>query len=152
MAVVAGVFMLVVDITIVNVALPEIGDDFDASLSGSQWVVNAYALALAAGLVTGGSLADLWGRGRMYAVGVGLFTACSLLCGLATGPLFLALARAGQGIGGAVLWATSLALLSEAFRGGERSADPRAGLRTGCAATARGGRGIGGGGLRGLAG
>ncbi|RKN06900.1 MFS transporter [Streptomyces radicis] len=118
-AVVAGVFMLVVDITIVNVALPEIGDDFDASLSGLQWVVNAYALALAAGLVTGGSLADLWGRRRMYAVGVGLFTACSLLCGLATGPLFLALARAGQGIGGAILWATSLALLSEAFAGGD---------------------------------
>ncbi|WP_037915312.1 MFS transporter [Actinacidiphila yeochonensis] len=119
-AVVAGVFMLVLDITIVNVALPDIGSDFDSSLSDLQWVIDAYALALAAGLLTGGSLADLWGRRRLYAVGTAVFTAGSLLCGLATGPLFLSLARAGQGAGGAVVWATSLALLSEAFQGRER--------------------------------
>ncbi|GAA2112292.1 MFS transporter [Kitasatospora saccharophila] len=119
-AVVAGVFMLVLDITIVNVALPAIGRDFHAPLSGLQWVIDAYALALAAGLLTGGSLADLWGRRRLYAVGTAVFTAGSLLCGLATGPLFLSLARAGQGIGGAVVWATSLALLSDAFQGRER--------------------------------
>ncbi|MFB7948889.1 DHA2 family efflux MFS transporter permease subunit [Kitasatospora phosalacinea] len=119
-AVVAGVFMLVLDITIVNVALPAIGQDFHAPLSNLQWVIDAYALALAAGLLTGGSLADLWGRRRLYAAGTAVFTTGSLLCGLATGPLFLSLARAGQGIGGAVVWATSLALLSDAFQGRER--------------------------------
>ena len=119
-AVVAGVFMLVLDITIVNVALPAIGQDFHAPLSDLQWVIDAYALALAAGLLTGGSLADLWGRRRLYAVGTTVFTAGSLLCGLATGPLFLSLARAGQGVGGAIVWATSLALLSDAFQGRER--------------------------------
>jgi EmrB/QacA subfamily drug resistance transporter len=119
-AVVAGVFMLVLDITIVNVALPDIGREFDSPLSDLQWVVNAYALALAAALVTGGSLADLWGRRRLYAAGTALFTACSLLCGVATGPLFLSLARVGQGIGGALIWATSLALLGHAFSGRER--------------------------------
>jgi EmrB/QacA subfamily drug resistance transporter len=119
-AVVAGVFMLVLDVTIVNVALPAIGGDFHAPLTDLQWTVDAYALALAAGLLTGGSLADLWGRRKLYAAGTALFTACSLLCGLATGPLFLDLARTGQGIGGAVVWATSLALLSDAFRGRDR--------------------------------
>jgi EmrB/QacA subfamily drug resistance transporter len=110
----------VLDVTIVNVALPAIGSDFHAPLTDLQWVVDAYALALAAGLLTGGSLADLWGRRRLYAAGTALFTLCSLLCGLSTGPLFLAAARAGQGIGGAVVWATSLALLSDAFRGRDR--------------------------------
>ena len=119
-AVVAGVFMLVLDVTIVNVALPAIGADFHAPLTDLQWVIDAYALALAAGLLTGGSLADLWGRRKLYAAGTAIFTTCSLLCGLATGPLFLALARTGQGIGGAVVWATSLALLSDAFRGRDR--------------------------------
>jgi EmrB/QacA subfamily drug resistance transporter len=119
-AVVAGVFMLVLDITIVNVALPDIGKDFHSPLSDLQWVIDAYALALAAGLLTGGSLADLWGRRRLYAVGTAIFTLGSLLCGLANGPLFLSLARAGQGVGGAVVWATSLALLSDAFQGRER--------------------------------
>ncbi|MER5421230.1 MFS transporter [Streptosporangium roseum] len=119
-AVVTGVFMLVLDITIVNVALPYIGLDFHAPLSDLQWVIDAYALALAAGLLTGGSLGDLWGRRRLYAVGTAIFTVGSLLCGLATGPLLLSLARAGQGIGGAVVWATSLALLGDAFRGRDR--------------------------------
>jgi EmrB/QacA subfamily drug resistance transporter len=119
-AVVAGVFMLVLDILIVNVALADIGKDFHSSLADLQWVVDAYALALAAGLLTGGSLADLLGRRRLYAIGLAVFTAGSLLCGLATGPLFLALARAGQGLGGAVVWATSLALLGDAFRGKDR--------------------------------
>ncbi|MDR0342906.1 MAG: MFS transporter [Nocardiopsaceae bacterium] len=119
-AVVAGVFMLVLDILIVNVALAGIGNDFHSPLSDLQWVVDAYALALAAGLLTAGSLADLLGRRRLYAAGLAIFTVGSLLCGLATGPLFLALARAAQGIGGAAVWATSLALLGEAFRGRDR--------------------------------
>jgi EmrB/QacA subfamily drug resistance transporter len=119
-AVVAGVFLLVVDITIVNVALPDIGQAFHAPLSDLQWVIDAYALALAAGLLTAGSLADLWGRRRVYAAGTAIFTIGSLLCGVATGPLFLAISRAGQGIGGSVVFATSLALLGDAFRGRDR--------------------------------
>ena len=110
-AVAAGVFMLVLDITIVNVALPDIGRDFRSPLSGLQWVIDAYALVLAAGLLTAGSLADLLGRRRLYVTGTAVFTLGSLLCGLATGTVFLVTARIVQGIGGAVVFATSLALL-----------------------------------------
>jgi EmrB/QacA subfamily drug resistance transporter len=119
-AVSAGLFMLLLDITIVNVALPDIQKAFDASLSDLQWVIDAYALTLAALLLTAGSLADLWGRRRLFAIGTAIFTVGSLLCGLAGGPLELALSRAGQGIGGAIMFATSLALLSDAFRGKDR--------------------------------
>jgi EmrB/QacA subfamily drug resistance transporter len=118
--VVVGVFMLMLDATIVNVALPDIQRDFGASLADLQWVVDAYALTLAAMLLTGGALADLLGRRLLYAAGLTVFVAGSLLCGLATEPLFLSLARAVQGIGGAIVFATSLALLSEAFRGRDR--------------------------------
>jgi EmrB/QacA subfamily drug resistance transporter len=119
-AVSAGVFMLLLDVTIVNVALPDIERSLDASLSDLQWVINAYALSLAALLLTAGSLADRLGRRRVFAVGVAIFTTGSLLCGLAPSPLFLTLARAGQGVGGAIMFATSLALLSNAFQGRER--------------------------------
>jgi EmrB/QacA subfamily drug resistance transporter len=119
-AVSAGVFMLLLDVTIVNVALPDIERELDASLSDLQWVINAYALSLAALLLTAGSLADLLGRRRIFAIGVAVFTTGSLLCGLASDPLFLALARAYQGIGGAIMFATALALLAHAFRGRER--------------------------------
>jgi EmrB/QacA subfamily drug resistance transporter len=119
-AVSAGVFMLLLDVTIVNVALPDIEHSLDASLSDLQWVINAYALSLAALLLTAGSLADRLGRRRVFAVGVALFTTGSLLCGLSPSPLFLTLARAGQGVGGAIMFATSLALLANAFHGKER--------------------------------
>jgi EmrB/QacA subfamily drug resistance transporter len=119
-AVVVGVFMLLLDVTIVNVALPDIQKALGASLSDLQWVLDAYALTLAAALLTAGALADLWGRRLLFASGISIFTAGSLLCGLATDPLFLSLARAGQGIGGAIMFATSLALLSDAFRGRDR--------------------------------
>src|SRR5271170_699566 len=119
-AVCLGTFMLLVDVTIVNVALPSIQDDLHASFAQLQWVVDAYALSLAALLLTAGSLADIFGRRRLFATGVAVFTAGSLLCALATGPLFLVLARAGQGIGGAIMFATSLALLAQAFHGRER--------------------------------
>ncbi|HEY7486746.1 MAG TPA: MFS transporter [Streptosporangiaceae bacterium] len=119
-AVVVGIFMLLLDVTIVNVALPDIQRAFGASLSDLQWVLDAYALALASVLLTAGALADLWGRRMMFAAGAVIFTAGSLLCGLATGPLFLSLARGGQGLGGAAMFATSLALLSDAFRGRDR--------------------------------
>ena len=119
-AVCTGVFMLLLDITIVNVALPDIQRDLNASLSDLQWVIDAYALTLAALLLTAGSLADLFGRKRLFAIGTVLFTVGSLLCGMAPTILFLTLARAGQGIGGAMMFATALALLSGAFSGRER--------------------------------
>jgi EmrB/QacA subfamily drug resistance transporter len=120
LAVCLGTFMLLVDVTIVNVALPSIQDDLHASFAQLQWVVDAYALSLAALLLTAGSLADMFGRRLLFTIGLGVFTVGSLLCGLATGPVFLVAARAGQGIGGAIMFATSLALLAQAFRGRER--------------------------------
>jgi EmrB/QacA subfamily drug resistance transporter len=121
-AVAVGVFMLLLDVTIVNVALPDIERSLGASLADLQWVIDAYALTLAALLLTAGSLADMYGRRRMFALGIVVFTLGSLLCGLATSPLFLTLSRAFQGIGGAIMFATSLALLSNAFRAGDRGA------------------------------
>ena len=119
-AVSIGTFMLLLDITIVNVALPSIQVSLHSSFSDLQWVVDAYALTLAALLLTTGSLADLYGRRIVFACGVALFSAASLLSGLATDPLMLNLARGAQGIGGATMFATSLALLANAFRGAER--------------------------------
>jgi EmrB/QacA subfamily drug resistance transporter len=115
-----GVFMLLLDITIVNVALPDIERQLHASLSDLQWVIDAYALSLAALLLTAGALADLLGRRVVFATGIAIFTVGSVLCGVAESPLFLSLARAGQGIGGAIMFATSLALLAHAFRGRDR--------------------------------
>src|SRR3954469_11332670 len=100
LAVCLATFMLLLDITIVNVALPDIADELDASFSDIQWVVDAYALTLAALLLTAGSLADLLGRRRVFVFGVGCFTAASVLCALAPSALTLILARGAQGIGG----------------------------------------------------
>jgi EmrB/QacA subfamily drug resistance transporter len=119
-AVCSGVFMLLLDITIVNVALPSIERGFSASFSDLQWVISIYALTLAAFLLTAGSLADRYGRRLLFAIGVAAFTAASLCCGLANSSLFLIVARAVQGVGGAIMFATSLALLADAFRGKDR--------------------------------
>jgi EmrB/QacA subfamily drug resistance transporter len=119
-AVCLGTFMLLLDITVVNVALPDIQKDLGSSFSDLQWVVDAYALTLAAALLTGGSLADLFGRRLLYLIGVAGFTLASLLCGLANGTLFLQIARGVQGVGGAIMFAVSLALLADAFRGKDR--------------------------------
>jgi EmrB/QacA subfamily drug resistance transporter len=116
-----GTFMLLLDITVVNVALPAIQKDLGASFSDLQWVVDAYALTLAALLLVSGSVADIVGRRRVFVAGLVLFSAASLACGLATTPTFLTLARGVQGIGGAMLFATSLALLAQAFQGRERA-------------------------------
>jgi len=113
-------FMLLLDITIVNVALPDIERQLHASFSELQWVVDAYALMLAALLLTAGSLADLFGRRIVFATGLALFTLASLACGLAPTAVTLDLARGFQGIGGAVMFATSLALLAQEFEGRER--------------------------------
>src|SRR5216684_4452283 len=120
MAVCVATFMLLLDITVVNVALPDIARSLHASFTDLQWVIDAYALTLATCVLNAGSLADLLGRKRVFVGGVVLFTAASTLCGAATSPLFLILARALQGVGGAIMFATSLALLSQEFRGRER--------------------------------
>ena len=96
-------FMLLLDITVVNVALPDIQRDLGASLSSLQWVVDAYSLMLAAFLLTAGSLGDRLGRRRVFSLGLGLFTFASFLCGIAGDPTLLNLARGLQGIGGAAL-------------------------------------------------
>jgi EmrB/QacA subfamily drug resistance transporter len=112
--------MLLLDISIVNVALPKIQDDLNASFSDLQWVVDAYALTLAAFLLTTGALADMYGRKRLYSLGLVIFTVASALCGAAQGSLMLELSRGLQGLGGAIMFAVSLALLAHAFRGKER--------------------------------
>jgi len=119
-AVSVGIFMLLMDITIVNVALPAIQRSLHASFDDLQWVVNAYALSLASLLLTAGSIADLLGRRRLFAIGLVIFTLASMTCGLASGPLMLNVARAVQGVGGAIMLATSLALIAGAFRGRDR--------------------------------
>src|SRR5437763_3123855 len=115
-----GTFMLLLDITIVNVAVPKIASDLHASFSDIQWVIDAYALTLASVLLTAGVLADLLGRRLLFAIGLGLFSCTSLLCALSPTALFLILARGGQGIGGAIMFSTSLALLAQEFHGRER--------------------------------
>jgi EmrB/QacA subfamily drug resistance transporter len=119
-AVCLGTFMLLLDITIVNVALPDIQSALHSSFSDLQWVVDAYALTLAALLLTSGSLADLYGRRRLYVIGLVVFSLASLLCGIAGDTLLLQLSRALQGVGGAVMFSVSLALLADAFRGKDR--------------------------------
>jgi len=119
-AVLIGVFMLLLDVTIVNVALPDIQRDLDSSFSDLQWVVDAYALTLASTLLVSGSVADLIGRRRVFVIGLFVFTLASLGCGLVSTPLHLNLFRGVQGIGGGMMFATSLALIAQAFHGRER--------------------------------
>ncbi|HEV7584393.1 MAG TPA: MFS transporter, partial [Solirubrobacteraceae bacterium] len=119
-AVSVAIFMLLLDITVVNVALPDIQRSLHSNFRDLQWVVNAYSLTLAAFLLTAGAFADLVGRRRVFVTGLVVFTAASAICGLASTPLALNLARAVQGIGGAMMFATSLALIASAFHGKER--------------------------------
>ena len=119
-AVCAGIFMLLLDVTIVIVAQPSIQSGLHASFSDVQWTLDAYALTLASLLLTSGSLADRYGRKLLFTIGLAVFTLGSLLCGVAVNPLMLILSRSGQGIGGAIMMATSLALLGHSFRGRER--------------------------------
>src|SRR5271155_2338926 len=100
-AVCLGTFMLLLDITIVNVALPDIQQALQSSFADLQWVVDAYALTLAAFLLTAGSLADMYGRRVLYLIGLGGFTGASGPCGFAVNTLMLQLSRGLQGVGGA---------------------------------------------------
>ncbi|MGZ6661716.1 MAG: MFS transporter, partial [Solirubrobacteraceae bacterium] len=115
-----AIYMLLLDVTIVNVALPSIERSLGANFSDLQWVIDAYALTLAGVLLAAGSLADKVGRRLVFMLGLAIFTASSLACGLAGDPLFLHISRAAQGIGGAMMFGTSLALIAQEFQGRER--------------------------------
>jgi EmrB/QacA subfamily drug resistance transporter len=113
--------MLLLDVTIVVVALPDMARSLHASLSDLQWVVDGYALALAALLLGIGAAADILGRRKVHVAGVVLFAAASLLCGLASGPGMLVAARGLQGVGAAAMFATTLPLLGSVYHGRQRS-------------------------------
>ncbi|HLK62065.1 MAG TPA: MFS transporter [Bryobacteraceae bacterium] len=115
-----GSSMAFIDGTVVNVALPAIQSGLDATIKGMQWVVESYALLLAALLLTGGSLGDLYSRRKVFALGVAIFAAASTWCGFAPTIAQLIAARALQGVGGALLVPGSLALISASFPADER--------------------------------
>jgi EmrB/QacA subfamily drug resistance transporter len=119
-AVSVAIFMLLLDITVVNVALPDIQRSLHSSFQDLQWVVNAYSLTLAAFLLTAGAVSDLLGRRLVFTIGLVVFTISSAACGLSSSPLELNLFRGAQGVGGAMMFATSLALIAQAFHGKER--------------------------------
>lgn len=120
-AVCLGTFMLLLDVTIAIVALPDMARSLDASLSDLQWVMDGYALALAALLLGIGAAADVLGHRRVHVAGVVLFAVSSLLCGLASGPGTLVAARGLQGVGAAAMFATTLPLLGSVYQGRQRS-------------------------------
>jgi len=115
LATVLGSSLAFIDSTVVNIALPRIGHDLDASAAGLQWTVNGYALSLASLILLGGSLGDRFGRKRIFQIGVGWFAVASLLCGLAPSIELLVGARVLQGIGGALLTPGGLAILEASF-------------------------------------
>jgi EmrB/QacA subfamily drug resistance transporter len=118
---VLGSGIVFLDGTVVNVALPRIGDDFDSETSSLQWILNGYMLTLASLILLGGSLGDRYGRRRIFVIGVAWFTAASLLCALAPSADALIAARLLQGVGGALLTPGSLAMIESSFRPGDRA-------------------------------
>ncbi|MGG8410023.1 MFS transporter [Streptomyces sp. 12297] len=120
-AVCLSTFMLLLDVTIVVVALPDMARVLGASLSDLQWVIGGYALALAALVLGFGTAADRFGRRRVHVLGVALFAAASLACGLAWSPDLLVGARMVQGVGAAAMFATTLPLLGSVYRGEDRA-------------------------------
>lgn len=120
LATVLGSTMAMLDSTVVNVALPRIGQDLDADLAVLQWTVNAYLLTLAGLILVGGALSDRFGRRRIFVLGVVWFAVGSLLCGIAPNAGVLIAARALQGVGGALLTPGSLALIQGSIRAGDR--------------------------------
>jgi len=119
-AVAFGLFMIMLDNTVVNVALPSIERDLHVSISSLEWIVTAYALTFAALLITGGKLGDLFGRRRIFMVGIAIFTLSSLACGLAPSSGFLIGARAVQGVGAALMNPASLSIITATFPPRER--------------------------------
>lgn len=120
-AVAIATFMLLLDVTVVNVALPEIQAELGASFDQLQWVIDAYALTLAATMLIFGSLADRFGRRRVFSIGLALFSLSSLACGLAWSAVGLDIFRGVQGIGGAMMLSTGLALIAAAYQGSDRA-------------------------------
>src|ERR1700743_1948952 len=120
-AICLGTFILLVDVTIVSVALPPMARDLHTQLDSLQWVVDAYALSLAALLLVCGSLADRFGRRRLFQLGLALFALSSLACALAPNAAFLIAARTVQGAGAAAMFATNTALLNHSYSGRDRS-------------------------------
>jgi EmrB/QacA subfamily drug resistance transporter len=118
MAVSVATFMLLLDITVVNTALPSIEQDLGASFTDLQWVIDAYALSLAALVLIAGSLADRLGRRRLFVAGLAIFSVASGLAALSPDATFLNVSRAIQGVGGAVMFAVSLALIAQEFPAG----------------------------------
>jgi EmrB/QacA subfamily drug resistance transporter len=114
-AVAFGLFMIMLDNTVVNVALPSIEKDLHISISQLEWIVTAYALVFAALLITGGKLADLFGRRKIFIVGLVVFSLSSLACGLAPNAGFLIGARAVQGIGAALMNPATLSIITATF-------------------------------------
>lgn len=121
LAVCGATFMLLVDVTIVQVALPTMQRHLHAGFGDLQWVIDAYAVVLAALILTSGTLADRFGRKRVFVAGVAVFTVASLLCGLSTGAAMIIWFRALQGVGGAAMFATGLALIGQDFHGPARA-------------------------------
>jgi EmrB/QacA subfamily drug resistance transporter len=119
-AVCAGTFMLLVDVTIVTVALPDMARELHTTFSDLQWVIDLYALVLAALVLTVGAIADRIGRRRVYVIGLVVFAASSLTCGLAPNVGVLIAARGVQGVGAAAMFATTIALISSSYEGRER--------------------------------
>jgi MFS family permease len=119
-AICLGTFMLLVDVTIVNVALPSIATSLGSTFTDLQWVIDGYALALAALLLLTGSLADRFGRRRLYLAGLGVFSVASLGCGLAGSAGLLVAARVVQGAGAAAMFATTAALVAATHSGRRR--------------------------------
>jgi EmrB/QacA subfamily drug resistance transporter len=121
-AAVLGSGLAALDATVINVALPAIGEDLDTDIAGLQWILNGYLLTLASFLLLGGSLGDRYGRRRVFVIGVVWFAGSSLLCGLAPNVEVLVAARALQGVGGALLTPGSLAMLQAGFHPDDRAA------------------------------
>ncbi len=121
LATVLGSGMAFLDATVVNVALPTVGTQLDASVAGLQWILNGYTLTLASLILLGGSLGDRFGRRQVFLIGVVWFAAASLLCGVAPTARALVAARALQGVGGALLTPGSLAILQASFAPGDRA-------------------------------
>ncbi|CAA9445285.1 MAG: Uncharacterized MFS-type transporter [uncultured Rubrobacteraceae bacterium] len=119
-ATIIGSAMAFIDGTVTNVALPQIQERLGATATDSQWIVESYALFLAALILVGGSLGDHYGRRRIFTLGIVVFTLASVWCGLSTSPEMLILARAVQGVGGAMLVPGSLAIISASFDGDAR--------------------------------
>src|SRR5689334_15044455 len=118
--VLAGTFMVVLDFFIVNVALPSMQASLHASDSAIEWVVAGYGLTSAVFLITGGRLGDRVGRRRAFSFGLALFTASSAVCGVASGPLMLVVARLVQGVAGALMMPNVMAIIGVVYTGPDR--------------------------------